>query len=272
MRRFIILILIFNTTVWGSFEGFEYGSRSIAMGSAFTGLSNDCFSIFYNPAGLNNIKFNEASFFVFPYQYGLKELSTTILLFNIFTKYGTFGFAAKKFGFELYKELTGSIAYANNYNQINFGVTININSLSIRNYGNDITVGLDVGVLFPLSQNFDIGFTVKNINAPTIGKKREKLPQALLTGIAYNPVDNFVLTFDMQKEYKSDLCFASGLEYKIFDLVYLRLGLRNLPSTYSAGIGVEFNLLRLDYAFVNHQELGLSHSMTVSILIGGKDD
>ncbi|RCK77643.1 MAG: hypothetical protein IGBAC_1952 [Ignavibacteriae bacterium] len=271
MKRFILTFFFVNTTVFGSFEGYEYGSKSIAMGCAFTGLSNDCFSIFYNPAGLANSKYNEVAFFLSPYQFGLKELSTTVIVANYHTKYGTIGFAGKKFGFELYQELTGSIVYANQFNKINLGTTININSLTIKNYGNDITLGLDVGVLLPLMSKFYIGFNIKNINAPTIGRKKEKLPQILLSGVSYRPVDDFLITFDLQKEYKSDLSFASGAEYKIYDLASLRIGMRNIPSTYSAGIGVEYNFLRLDYAFLSHQQLGISHSITISIIFGGRD-
>lgn len=272
MRRCLLLILLLNNNLWGSFETYEYGSKAISMGTAFTALSNDCFAIFFNPAGLSRQNNNEISFFISPYQFGFKELTTTVLASRFYLKFGTAGIAIKKFGFELYSEITSSISFSKEFANLNFGTTVNINYLKIKNYGNDFVLGLDAGVLILLSKDFFVGFNVKNINAPTIGIKKERLPFIILSGISYSPLENFVVTVDLQKEFKNDVAFASGAEYKLLDFVSVRFGFRNIPSTFSAGLGLTYNIFRMDYAIINHDQLGFTHSFTVNLLLGGLND
>lgn len=272
MWRYIMLFLLLSARLWASFEGYEYGSKALSMGTAFTALSNDCFAIFFNPAGLSHQRNNEIAFFILPSQFGFKELSTAVLASKFNIKFGTIGIAIKKFGFELYSEITGSVAFSKEFSGLNFGSTLNINYLSIKNYGNDITLGLDAGVLIPFASNIFIGFNIKNINVPTIGVNKEKLPFIILSGITYYPIDNFVLTFDLQKEYQNDVAFASGAEYKIFDFVFVRLGFRNIPSTFTSGLGFKYNYLRMDYSLIKHDQLGITHSITLSLLLGGMND
>lgn len=271
MRRYFLLIFFLNCNLWGSFEGYEYGSAAISMGCAFTGLVNDCFAIFFNPAGLSKQKSNEISFFISPNQFGIKELSTAVVASRFSFKFGTIGFAVKKYGFELYSETTTSFAYSKEVHGLYFGSTLNINYLTIKNYGNDITLGVDAGILIRLTKDFFMGLNIKNINAPTIGVKKEKLPIIILSGISYSPIYNFVITLDLQKEFNADVAFASGAEYKLLDVVYLRFGVRNIPSTYSIGMGLFYDFFKVDYSFFNHDQLGTSHSVTINLIFGGKD-
>lgn len=272
MKKCLFLVFFLNVNLWGSFEGYEYGSKANSMGTAFTALSNDCFAIFFNPAGLSRQKYNEFSFFISPYPFGFKELATSVLASKYSFKFGTFGFAIKKFGFELYSEITSSISFSKEFANLNFGTTININYLKIKNYGNDLTLGLDAGLLIPFSSNFLVGFNIKNINAPTIGIQKEKLPFIILSGISYSPVEDFVITFDFQKEIMNDVAFASGAEYKLLDFVFIRLGFKNIPSIFSAGLGFEYDFLSMDYSLMNHDQFGFTHTFTIKLILGGIND
>jgi|GEM_PF-1067139 len=71
---FLFSFLIFPIKLWGatdagspgSFLNFGIGARSQAMGSAFTGLSDDVSAIYWNPAGLSRLPRNQLTFFEAP--------------------------------------------------------------------------------------------------------------------------------------------------------------------------------------------------------------
>lgn len=268
MKVIIIFIFLLQYSVIAGFEQTNIGSRANAIGGAFVGLSDDCWGIFYNPAGLSRLIHNEAAVYYSPRPFGLSELSTTALAFNYYITYGTFAFAAKKYGFELYKEISGTLSFANSILGINIGTSFHVHTLTIKGYGNDYTIGIDLGIIFPLASNLLFGCSAKNINAPTIGQKKEKLPQLFSFGTSYSPVNNLLLLLDYEKEIMFDGSIKAGIEYRVFDFGALRFGVNEKPSSVSAGLGLKYSSLKIDYAFINHQELGLTHSITIGFLWG----
>lgn len=268
MSKVIIFFFLFHQSVVAGFEQTNLGSRPSALGGAFMGLSDDCWSIFYNPAGLSRINHNEAAVYYSPRPFGLNELSTTAFATNYSTKIGTFALAAKKYGFELYKEISGTLSYANSFLGINIGTGFHIHTLTIKGYGNDYTIGVDIGIMLPLAYNLLFGFSAKNINAPTIGRMKEKLPQVFSFGTSYSPINNLFLLMDYEKEIMFDGSLKAGFEYWVFEFGVLRLGVNEKPSTISGGLGLRYSSLKIDYAIISHQELGLTHSITIGFLWG----
>ncbi len=268
MRVVIIFLFLLQHSVLAGFEQTNLGSRSNAIGGAFVGLSDDCWGIFYNPAGLSRLIHNEAAVYYSPRPFGLNELSTTALAANYSTKFGTFALAAKKYGFELYKEISGTLSYANSFLGINIGTSFHIHTLTIKGYGNDFTIGVDIGIMFPLAYNLLFGFSAQNINVPTIGRIKEKLPQVFSFGTSYSPINNLFLLMDYEKEIMFDGTVKAGFEYWLFEFTALRFGVNEKPSTISAGLGLKYSSMKIDYAIISHQELGLTHSITIGFLWG----
>jgi hypothetical protein len=234
-----ILTIVISTSVNGAFEQNEAGARASPLGGAFVGLADNSWAIFYNPAGLARLTHNELSVFYLPQQFGLRELSTTAMTCNYNSKIGAVGFGLRSFGFNLYKEITGTLCYANEFAGADLGVSINYYSLTISSYGNDAAVGVDVGLLLPLSRNLNFGLFARNLNMPAIGKAKEKLLQIFYTGISYSPAENFIFVADYRKEISFAGSFRFGVEYKVFDIASLCIGAANGPPSYLAGIGVE---------------------------------
>lgn len=55
-RAFLVFTLIFNTLYGGGFQINEQGARAMGMAGAFTALALDPSAIYFNPAGLSNLK------------------------------------------------------------------------------------------------------------------------------------------------------------------------------------------------------------------------
>lgn len=240
------------------------GARQIGMGNAVTSVADDQWSIYYNSAGMTNIKNLSAGVFYSPAPFGLKELAigsaAVVKKFN----FGNVGFAFQTYGFELYRENKISIAYAKKFfNQLSFGLNTNIYSLSIQNYGNDISLGLDLGLLSPLSENLQMGIAVTNINRPTYGVTKERLSQTFSAGFSYKAFQNLILAFELEKEVRYPFNLKFGLNYSLIDFLSLQFGYNTEPSKFFGGMGIHFSKLGFNYSFFSHNVLGLTHNFGI---------
>jgi hypothetical protein len=53
------------------------------------------------------------------------------------------------------------------------------------------------------------------------------------------------------------------------DYVDLRAGVGNEPASFTGGIGINYNIFQLDYAFYKSQDLGITHQGSLTVNFGG---
>ena len=272
--RWITVILLFSCSLRSNacFGQSGGGARAIALGSAYAAISDDAWAPEFNPGGLAQLQADETSFFYSPQPFGLNELSIAQGVLAVPTNYGVVGFSCRRYGYDLYREVSGSVSYANTVRGIGLGVSLNCQSISIRRYGTAVAIGIDAGVLASLSNSFRWGFAARNINAPLIGVSNERLPQTFTGGIAYIPVPNVILGLDYRKETHNEPSPRFGLECRVVQEFAIRLGCSDAPPEVSGGFGVRYSSIRLDYAFSSHTDLGWTHQASVSIAWGGSHE
>jgi hypothetical protein len=272
MMRYIILLLFSIQSLFAGFEQSGASARAKALAGAYTGISDDAWAIFYNVGGLTQLHNDEVSFFYAPQLFGLSELSTGIGAAAFRTSFGTIGFGVRKYGYDLYREISGTLSYATNVSGISAGVSINYQTVSISRYGSAHTISIDIGTLVPISQHIRWGVSAKNINAATIGGAREKLPQTFAAGVLYSPLTDLFLSVDFNTETGFDPSTRFGFEYNIIDAIALRAGYTEVPSEITGGLGVRYSRFRFDYAVVSHQDLGWTHEVSITIELGGSHE
>ena len=265
MRVFVLLVVALHQVALGGFEQTEVGARAKSLGGAYCGMADDVWAIVYNVGGLAAIKQREVSMFYAPQQFGLSELSLSAVAAVFPTGVGSFGLAARRYGFDLYREVSWTVAYAREIFDAGVGVNVNYHSVTIQGYGSSGTVGIDVGALVQITSQLRWGIAAKNINAPTIGESEEPLPQLFSTGVTYQPVRNLSLLLDYCKEISFASSQKIGFEYSIVEAVVARAGLSSEPSEYTGGIGIRYGVLQIDYGVSMHQELGLTQQASILI-------
>ncbi|MGH2575700.1 MAG: hypothetical protein ACRDFC_08400, partial [Ignavibacteria bacterium] len=254
------------------FENTDIGAKPISLGGAFTSLANNSSAVYYNPSGISQMSFREISIFYSPAPYGIKELSYGAFTYVEPTKFGWIGLSAKAYGFELYREITATLTYSNNYRKkIYYGANLNYYNLKIKNYGSAFTLGFDAGLLAYLTEYLRWGFSAMNLNRAKIGQSKEKLPQVYRTGLSLQVRKDLNLIMDAEKDTRYKVSIKAGMEYTMYDLVDIRAGVGSEPIRFSGGIGFFYSLFQLDYAFYNHQDLGLTHQASLTINFGGKE-
>lgn len=265
----IISIFVLKSSI-AQFENTDIGARAIGLNGAFTSVANSSLAVFYNPSGLGQIKFREVSVFYNPSVLGLSEISTAALSYAEPLKIGTLGLGIKTYGFDLYRETNVIFSYGNNFsNRIFYGINFNFYNLKIQNYNSASTCGADLGVIVYTTNFLKWGFAAKNFTGALIGSTKQKIAQTYKTGFTVQPRSDFYLTLEIEKDVRYPLSFKSGLEYTINDFIDLRTGIGTQPTSFSGGIGINYNLLQIDFAISNYRDLGMTNQGSVTINFGG---
>ena len=262
---FWLLIISFAA----SFAQYAPGARQISMANSDVALANDVFSIFNNPAGLAQINWREVGIYYSPAPFGLTELSNGYIAYTEPLSFGSLTIGGMTYGFDLYRESKLVLGYSYNYENILFaGISVNYHNYSIQNYGSTGTFYLNAGGLVYILDELRWGFYVDNLNKATVAEIDDQIPMVLVTGLSYDIINDFSLNFALEKDIRYNPSVKFGIEYDIIEYLSLRAGTSNEPSRFTAGVGINYSLFSLDYAFFTHQDLGLSHQAGIIISFG----
>ncbi len=257
--------------LWGplpsraAFEYLSFGARPTAMAGAYVGYARGPEALVLNPAGIAGAV-GLATTAAYSRPFGLKELDASSISIQYPLRLGGVGLAARQFGRTPYQEQVlcagaGFIVMS----QLYVGVAAHFYHLRIASYGAASTLGLDVGMLMPVSPTINWGVTVRNLNRPRIGECHEQLPQVLATGLSITPVMPLVVTVDLHKDVRYPAELRLGAAYQPLSALVVRCGVQTNPGRFAAGLGLWLGPLRLDYAASYHYDLGLSHAISVTI-------
>ncbi len=186
--------------VFASFEEFPTGARAAGLGNAFTAISDDVYSTYYNPAGLVQLHRAEFSAYYSKLYSGLSDGSSIGRSFVGYAQptrnRGTFAVSYLSLSLAgLYSESTVAVSYAHSIRErLNLGGSIKflkksfgtdqytqnaINSdtgaslgapdpLFAQNGTSKSAASFDLGAQYRLSRIYGLGFTILNINAPNM--------------------------------------------------------------------------------------------------------
>lgn len=266
---YLISFFVFKSSC-AQFENTDIGARAVGLNGAFTSLSDNSLAVFYNPSGLGQLKYREVSVFYSPSPYGISEISTGALSYVEPLNTGTLGLGIKTFGFDLYRETNVILSYGNSFRErIYYGVNFNLYNLQIQNYNSASSFGADIGAMAYITGFLKWGFFAKNINGAQIGETKEKLAQIYRTGFTIQPRNDFNMILEIEKDVKYPLSVRGGLEYFIADYLDLRGGIGTQPTSFSAGVSINYSLFQIDYSVFNNQDLGITNQGSVTINFGG---
>lgn len=264
----LLIMLIASSNAFAAFDRRGQGNPLMAFGGGFVASTGNVWSYFANPATLNTLPHRLLSVSYSPQPFGLKELAYGAFSFVEPTSIGGFSVSGSRFGFQLYREVTVTASFATTITDgFSAGVNVNYYSLAIENYGSASTLGVDLGGLLAISDDVRWGFSALNLNAPSIGEAKERLPQVFSTGVSYSPFEAGTIAVDVVKDIRYPMEFMIGVEYSVVQPVRLRTGTSLEPSLFNAGIGIVFSFIQLDYGFSSHTDLGLTHQASLTILL-----
>jgi hypothetical protein len=242
------------------------GAKSISMGQTGVALPESEWSIFNNTALLSTER-NTVSFYGFRYV-GMTEITDIAAAATIQTKAGTIGAGVHRYGFNLFHENRFLLAYKNSQDRFHYGLSVAyIHVFQGEDYGSAGAFGLDLGIAAEIAGSLWMGARATNVNQPAYGDTDEELPRELAAGLSYRPSSSAQITTEIVKDIHFPLSFRTGLEFEIFTSFFTRAGISTKPSTYSFGFGYDTERWAVNFALQQHNPLGMSPALDLSIRI-----
>lgn len=269
------------------FLNIEMGARPGAMGSAYTAMSSDVNSIYYNPAGLAFMNKREISFM---HADGMLDNSYDFAAIAFPVKNYTAAFALTKFSHGVFEtrgadrysggnfdasDKIMTMALAKNINKnSSLGVGIKFLSSNIANYSAN-ALAFDIGINHHVkSLPLSLGVSVRNMGyGMKFIDKRENLPLSVNAGAALNILPGINFAVDVkQMVYNKETFISFGTEYNIMGSMSLRGGYskmslnsrQNITSNLSGGIGLKASNMKIDYSFTPMGEFETINKLSLS--------
>lgn len=242
------------------------GARQTAMGNSGVALADDAFSVFNNPAGLAQMDWRELAVFYSPSPFGLKELSSACAAWHEPVGYGSLAAGFTTFGFQMYRENTVLLGVSHKFRSVLLGLTVNYHTVSIINYGTASAFYFNLGALVTLTNEVSWGLCVSNVTRSTVGGEAGQLPYGFSSGLAFSPSEDMVISASAVKQEGFAYDLRGGIEYLPVPFIALRSGFSSETNRFSAGLGIIYKWIQLDYAVFTHDDLGLTHQ--IGLVIG----
>ncbi|MCX6844501.1 MAG: PorV/PorQ family protein [candidate division WOR-3 bacterium] len=249
------------------------GARACAMGEAFAAVADDASAIYWNPAGLRKLERTEVlgmqNFWLLDmsYQYVAAVVPSRLGTFGVAAAYSSSGKIPRYEGFRKVGEYSaydaaGTIGYANHVARLNYGASLKliqqaIDTVSATGFAADLGLLYDLGML-------SAGVAVQNIG-PSIKfiEKADPLPLNVKAGLAAK-VGPVVLVVDANKARDNGFRLNVGAEGVVLGLLALRAGY-NTANSFTAGGGVTWKMVSVDYAFVPYKEIDATHRISARV-------
>lgn len=268
------------------------GARAQGLGNAYTAVTADANSIYWNQAGLGLMKRTEVSFM---HNAWLDGMTYQYAAVGVPTRAGTFGFSAHYLNIG---EMTGrdsqvsepysftaedsmfSLGYGSRFARNMYG---GVSFKFIRERIDDVTaqgIAADIGLMYRFSGGpLSLGFSAKNIgNGLKYVNETEKLPLNVSVGAGYQ-IGGFGIGLDLRQyvyDGANELCF--GAEFSPVGALSLRGGMlynmikksagsnSGAPETFnpSGGLGFRFGGSCVDYSFTPFNQLGTTHKVSLT--------
>lgn len=265
------------------------GARAVAMGGAFCAIADDVNTIYWNPAGLGQLKEGEVTF---THNEWLEDLRYEFVgcALPVGSK-GAFGGSMiylgmeKIEGFDAYDFKTGDFTAYDGALTLSYGHKVKERvfiggSENILSIGASIKIiqqkiedktatgfALDLGMLYGITRNLTLGLNLQNIG-PEIKfiERGSPLPLNLKLGLAYRFLDDkSILAIDIDIPIDNDIRSHLGTEYWLTNALALRAGYepnKDIGSGYTVGFGLKFKRHQFDYAYVPYGDLGDTHRIS----------
>jgi hypothetical protein len=266
------------------FDAVDVSSKARGMGGAWVAAADDAGAIFYNPAALLVAgRPNLTASYLRPNSQDFESLTYLAVAAPRWQQ--AFAASYRRFaveygGEDLLTESTVSLAHAltllkDIHSSLAFGYCLNLYSLQFgrtENYdlGSQTTAGLDLGFMATLRDRTRIGFLMKNVNEPSIGKiTEEPLPQWITAGVAYSPYYGVLTELDVRGVRGEDAEIHMGMQFALTKFLDMRFGFGTGPNSLTGGFSVRVKPVEVDYSYSSHSVLPGTHHVSVRGLFVG---
>lgn len=258
------------------------GARASGMGSAYTALSDDSNSIYYNPGGLALAK-REVSlmhsawalggsydFAAAAFPAGDYKTAVSFTRLDHGTLEGRGAGGERSGGFGASDKAVG-LAVARGFGGFSLGAGIKYISSSIAGYTAS-ALAFDLGAVKKLAgAPVTLGLAARNLGRGLkYADKRENLPLTLNAGAAWAVLPSINLAAEVERlVHDRRTSFSVGTEYALANSLALRggyaAGSGGAPGAMCGGLGFNAGQFRMDYSFAPFGSLDTTRKFSMSM-------
>jgi hypothetical protein len=248
---FMCIILTANT-LHAAFENDCLYARAEGIGGAFVSIADDIGAIWYNPAGLIQDTVHEICI-SYINSFGLSDI-----------KHNTIGYVMprlKRFRVGILYHQLVSYNYKESQKIYSIGISIKENVslginlkhllLDIDRYMEIDKYKIDIGMLYISHPNISIGLMVRAGNCSTTYN----------AGLSIKPTQGLLISGNVNNYSEISI----GQEYWVTKYLCIRCGIKRHELTLlTAGLGIVFNFLQIDYASRIHPVMGITQILSIT--------
>ena len=271
------------------------GARAMALGESYAAGAGDADALFWNPAGLASVRqpelgasydslmvtqYSSALSFAMPVAKGVAGASLLYHSQSALQGFDEVGNPTTSF---TPYDVAASLGWAMAFDDQAAGVALKgiQQKLADRSAA---TWALDAGWRYRnagvlADAPIDMGLYVRNLGSPIkLGSTADPLPLVVDLGFEWRARPTFSTFLDLHAPSDRGPYFSVGPEFRIpssAGQIALRLGYSFARSSdlgtaagISGGVGLDFKILRLDYAFVPMGDLGSTHRLSLAFRFG----
>lgn len=253
---FLLSVAVFSqgqqiSTVDGA-EAYALGGCSVA--------SDKFWSVSNNQAGLGFQKQYAAGIFS-ENRYSLSNLNRYTLAGVVPVSQGAFGFDYSYFGYQLFNQQKLGLAYGRMFGKkLSVGLQLDYLFTKIGdNYGSKGNITFEGGILVKATKNMQFGAHVFNpIKAKLSEEYGQDIPSYFTLGLRYDFSQNLFAMLEAENDMLNKTTYKAGIEYKIREIIFARIGISNNPALVSFGVGLKLGNFSFDFSSSAHTVLGYS--------------
>jgi Type IX secretion system protein PorV len=264
------------------------GARAQGMGETFTGIADDATALHWNVAGLSR---NEGIQGTATYFMGLAESAYEQIMYaHSLGKAGSIGIGLIMLqgGIVSLDQADGSFVDVQSQSDIvvdlgygtkltkalGIGIGVKLLSSTLAEDASATAFALDLGVLLAVDKNLSVGLSLQNAGTEIKYKEvGDPMPTTVRLGAGYDVAiaksHQATLGIDLIKANDRDFNIHTGVEYWYDQLIAVRVGYKagyDLDGL-TAGFGVQYRALQIDYALSLMQELNHTHKISFSVAL-----
>lgn len=261
------------------------GARALSMGGGLTSFTNDGGSLYYNPAGLGNLTYQQVGFqHSVLFQSSMYDVVTWAYPINEnhgiglgFMRLGTGGIVrrvdyAHRGEFD-YSQSQLMFGYGRNLGEpVNVGMTLKIVNQAIDDLS-DFAVGADLGLQVRLANHLSIGAVARDLVPADLqlDSTSERTPLSFMGGLSWHDVPiseylKFTASLDVEKIEDREIKLHGGGEVVLHDSYSFRVGYDR--DNVAFGAGLRHGRLHIDYAYKMVDYVEDLHHFSLSLMIG----
>lgn len=263
LKGLILFLLAGTSTLFGQMQ-----PGAVTASLAYSDISgyDNRFASFVNPAAIANIKSLSVSAFASPSPFGLNELATTAAAVNFSVDSASFAVSYLKYGFDLYNENRVIISHGRSFNRfITAGLSLEYRNLSIHNYGNTHAFNMIFGITVYPYKFLAVSGIIDNPLSLSYKNTSDQIPVIIRLGSAIFLSDLVKLTVALEDESDKSISIAYGAEIYLSDYFILRGGNNPGYNLLTAGAGIKYSGIGINYAILVHTVLNNTHQAEVYV-------